>query len=219
MTDLAGEIRVALRALRRRTALSFIAVASLGGVLAISLFFATLIDGFLVAPLPYPHASQLVRFTARLPGHTLAESHGVSFPLALDLRAGLESLDGLAIDVGSTGTLVTGDGVQQLQGAVVSENLFAVLGVRPVLGRSFRPEEDAPGSEALVIVSHRLWLRNFGGDPSILGRSVDLADASRTVVGVMPEGFDFPGNEDYWLNLGSADPSRWGRTTWASSAS
>jgi hypothetical protein len=84
---------------------------------------------------------------------------------------------------------LTGQGEpEDLQGAAVSHDTFAMLGVDPVLGRSFRPEEDEAGGERVVVLSHRLWQRRFGADPSIVGKSVTLSGENFTVIGVMPRG-------------------------------
>jgi predicted permease len=88
---------------------------------------------------------------------------------------------------------MTGDGnPEQLNGTRVSSNLFSVLGVSPVLGRDFRSEDTIPGAGRVVILSHGLWLRRFGGDAAIIGREIRLDDKNFTVIGVMPPGFLFP---------------------------
>ncbi len=81
---------------------------------------------------------------------------------------------------------------EKLDGVTVTQNLFALLGVRPALGRDFRPEEDQPGANRVAIVSDGLWKRRFGGDRTILGREILLNDSKYTVIGVMPPGFSFP---------------------------
>ncbi len=79
-----------------------------------------------------------------------------------------------------------------MAGAQVSHNTFAMLGVTPALGRSFRSEEDRPGAESVVIISHGFWRKRFGSDPSLVGRKISLNGESRVVIGVMPAGFKFP---------------------------
>lgn len=85
-------------------------------------------------------------------------------------------------------------------GAAVSSDYFSVLGAKPELGRVFTREEDQPGAAQVVLLSHGLWQRRFGGDRNILGREIDLGGKT-TVIGIMPAGFEYPisdENQDYW---------------------
>jgi predicted permease len=94
------------------------------------------------------------------------------------------------------------DGVEQLTGAAATHSFFAVLGVAPLLGRTYTADEDAPGGDRRVaVLSHALWTRRFGRDPDILSRSVELDGVMHRVIGVMPAGFDFPGRVDVWVPL------------------
>jgi putative ABC transport system permease protein len=93
----------------------------------------------------------------------------------------------------------------------VSWNLFDLLGVQPVLGRTFRREEDGPKIETAVILSHGLWQRRYGGDPGIVGHTIPVGGTPRTVVGVMPQGFRFPERGELWAPM-SLDPAANTRT-------
>ena len=86
-------------------------------------------------------------------------------------------------------------------GAYASANLFDILRVRPMLGRTFRPEEDKPSTPPVMILSYRAWQDRFHGDPEVIGKSVRTNSEMTTIVGVMPERFDFPGQMDAWLPL------------------
>ena len=89
-----------------------------------------------------------------------------------------------------------------LASAAVTSTLFPLLGARPALGRAFLPDEDRPGSDHLVaVVSHELWQRLFGADPSLVGRTLTLDGESYTVTGIMPAGFEFPVAADVWVPL------------------
>lgn len=87
----------------------------------------------------------------------------------------------------------------RLSSAGVSSSFFETLGATPLLGRVFRPEDDMPNAEPVVVLSHGLWLRRFGAYPGVLGARIRLSDGPRTVVGVMPAGFDFPHRTDVWI--------------------
>jgi putative ABC transport system permease protein len=108
-------------------------------------------------------------------------------------------------------TLTGGGEPERVDGAWVSWNLFDLLGVQPVLGRTFRPEEDRPKVETAVILSHGLWQRRYGGDPTIVGRTIHVGGTSRSVVGVMPPGFRFPETGELWAPM-SLDPAANTRT-------
>ena len=104
---------------------------------------------------------------------------------------------------------LTGTGEpERLQGLRVSAQIFSVLGVSPVIGRSFTPAEDRPDS-GVAVISYPLWQERFGGDPGIAGRVVDFNRQPTTIVGVLPKGFEFPlpglpfgGGQDVWVPLG-----------------
>ncbi|HJS75055.1 MAG TPA: ABC transporter permease, partial [Vicinamibacteria bacterium] len=99
-------------------------------------------------------------------------------------------------------TLTGGDAAERVSTVEVSHQIFEVLGVSPALGREFRPEEDAPGKNAVLILSHGAWQRRHGADPSILGRTLTLDGIPATVVGVMPPDFYFPTRStEYWIPL------------------
>jgi predicted permease len=91
---------------------------------------------------------------------------------------------------------------EKLGGVAVTQNLFSVLGTKPVIGRVFAPEEDRPGAEHVVLVSYRLWKRRFGGDPKLVGQTILLNNQKYSVLGVMPPGFSFPfRNIDIWTPI------------------
>src|SRR5262249_22084196 len=83
----------------------------------------------------------------------------------------------------------------------VSADFFPVLGLKPLLGRTFRPEEDTPAHRQVALLSHGFWQRRFGGDPKVVGQSLTLDGQSYTVVGVAPPGFEFPRKRDLWVPL------------------
>jgi len=96
---------------------------------------------------------------------------------------------------------ITGDGApEQVEGNAITANLFPVLGVTPILGRNFLPEEDRPGNH-VALISHRLWQQRYGGSPSVVGRGILLDGVKHRVVGVMPRGFSIPERSDVWVPI------------------
>nr|HRC86467.1 ABC transporter permease [Thermoanaerobaculia bacterium] len=120
----------------------------------------------------------------------------------LDWRAAQKSFESLAAYYDGTMNLSGGeDKPERFSGGFLTANTFEVLRVKPILGRDFLPGEDAPGAEPVAILSHDLWQQRFHGDPAIVGKAIRINGISRTVVGVMPEGFLFPLREKLWMPL------------------
>ncbi len=202
------DLRLAVRGLARGGAAGPLAVLVLAlGIGATTALFS-LVDGLLLRPLPYEHPDELVRVyeTFRHPG---GEGLGsVSYPNFVDWRDRQEGFTGLAAYLSGDVALQGTDRPERLASISATANLFDVIGVTPALGRGFRPEDEAAGAAPVAVLSHRLWTTRFGADSAVLGRTVTLDGRAHTVVGVMPQGFEFPPGgraEDVWVPL-SLDP-------------
>ncbi|HYY99807.1 MAG TPA: ABC transporter permease, partial [Pyrinomonadaceae bacterium] len=184
------DLRYGFRMLRRRPGFTAVAVLTLAlGIGANSAIFSV-VNAVLLRPLPYEHPERLVRVmlldTKR--GETIRDHAYLNYA---DMRAQSNSFEGLAA-YADTGASLTGDAEpERVSGIVTSANFFRVLGVNAQLGRTFAPEEEQPGA-SVIVISHGLWQRRFGGDPRALGRQVTLGGKPATVVGVLPAGFQFP---------------------------
>jgi putative ABC transport system permease protein len=196
-------MRSALRSLVRTPALALATIATIAlGVGATSAMFGV-VYAVLLRPLPYPDPSRLAMIwekwqvgrdlkgvdpvvAARLAERSIVMTTGLEV-----WRKENRSFEGLAgfapLDVNVSG----GTEPERVEGLVASSSLFTVLGVSPALGRAFTEEEDTPGRDEVVVLSHALWTRRFGGDRQVLGRTVSLDGLPHTVVGVMPRGFHF----------------------------
>jgi predicted permease len=184
------DVRLAARSWRRSPGLAAAAVVTLGLALGANTALFGLFDAVLLRPLPgVGHAGRLVNVHRRMADGT--SFLGFSHPDYLDLRQRTRALDGLAAFNGRGASLGDGQGAPELVGIqLVSGNYFAVLGVRPLQGRVLSDADDgAPGASPVAVISHALWQRRFGGDPSVVGRTVRLNGYPFTVVGVGPEGF------------------------------
>src|SRR5262249_49771663 len=109
-----------------------------------------------------------------------------------DLRDQTQSLEHVTTLLGWLPTLTGQAEPEDVNGAAVSHDTFTMLGIEPVLGRTFSADEDRPGAERVAIISHRLWQRRFAGDQNIIGKNLTLSGDSFTVIGVMPRKFSFP---------------------------
>ena len=154
----------------------------------------------LLRPLPYPNADRLVFVWER---DRDGSRSNVGFATISDFATQSNSLE-MSAAVGGWEPSIGDVDPERVSGSRVSATYFKTLGVQPALGRDFLAEEDQPGHNQVVILSHRLWQRRFGGDRSIIGRSISIGGNPMTVVGVMPESFDnvVSPNAEIWRVLG-----------------
>ena len=198
--SLVQDMRYALRTLRRSPGFTIVAVVALAlGIGANSAIFS-LVDAVLLRGVPYQHADRLVVLIGNVQ-RTTVERRGNSFPDHADWRAQASSFDDIAAYSQLTLPLNTGGDPRPINVEAVSAPYFALLSVGPASGRIFRPEEEqVAGRNAVVVLSDGLWRREFGADPSIVGRDIDLGSRRYSVVGVMPPGFTgVTDSADVWI--------------------
>ncbi len=212
LDDLVHDLRYACRTISRSPGFSLIAVATMAlGIGATTAIFSV-IDATLLHPLPFPDAQQLVRIEDDLPGIAVSDV-GISIPEFWDLEnSGIFQY--VSLNGGGSVNLTGSSQPARIQFEPVSPTYFALLGVKPELGRTFDPNDRTPGFTLEVVITDGLWKREFGGDPHILGRSLRLDNDTYQVVGVMPPGFRDPGqtpgerSTDLWAGAGfAADPA------------
>ncbi len=201
MHTLWQDLRFGTRAIRRSPGFAALAVAALAlGIGANTAVFSA-VHAVLLEPLPFRDPSRLVMVFDVQPEVPQAPA---SMPIYVDWRDQNQVMDSVGGFTGR-GTVLTGDGDPvRLRAGVITATLMPVLGVRPLVGRWFTPEEDQPGGPKAVILSYTTWQTRFGGDPSIVGKTITLDGQPRPVVGVMPPGFDYPGRSEVWLPLARA---------------
>jgi putative ABC transport system permease protein len=206
MSSLWHDIRYALRILRKDAGATAIALAAIALGVGASTALFSVVNAVLLRPLPYSHPEQIA-WLAEL-NHD-GGSIRVGYPNFEDWRRQSNAFRYMAA-FGSGGVNATGGDVpQRTVAAAVSRDFFNVFGVNPQLGHLF-PSNGAGGETSLVL-GYGLWLRGFGGDPGILGRTVHISGLPCTVVGVMPRGFEFPPHAEAWIPIETfGDPG--GRT-------
>jgi putative ABC transport system permease protein len=210
MKSLWQDMRYGLRMSLKKPGFTLTAVITLSlGIGATSTIFS-FVNGILLRPLPYQDSERLVALDETAPKRGVA-SMGVSFPNFLDWREQNQVFTGVATYSSGNYTMTGSGEPEQLSGADISYNTFEVLGVAPVLGRTFTAEEDRPGNDLVVILGYGLWERRFGGKPEIIGQKITLLNQQRTVIGVMPPDFKFPDVADLWVPL-ALDTNSWTRT-------
>ena len=203
MKGLLQDIRFGLRQLHKNLGFTSVAAFTLALGIGANTAIFSLVSGIVLRPLPYPRPAELVSVTGTYPKGAFAA-----------MRDQVHTMDVAAYAEGHEFNLAHAGDPVRLSGTAVSAGLMPVLGARPETGRTFLHGEDGPGADALVILSHDLWEQRFGGDPSIVGRSIELEGMSRQVVGVMPRDFHFPSAKtQLWVPLHN-DPAN-SSTYWA----
>ena len=195
------DVRFGVRTLVKSPSFTVVAVVTLAlGIGANSAIFSV-VNTVLLRPLPYRDSDRLVQVWEK----GTADAFPLNSVSAANFRDWYEQnhvFEGLAA-VGRASFNLTGVGdPERVEGRRVSANLFRLLGVEPQLGRAFLPEEDAPGAGRVVILSDGLWRHRFNSDPGIVGKALTLNGQSYTVVGVMPQDFQFPSRQDeMWVPM------------------
>jgi predicted permease len=183
------DLRFAVRGLRSRPGFTLTVLLTLALGIGANAAIFTVVDAILLKPLPYAQPDRLVHLWETFESRVDARSEA-SYPDYLDWRARNHVFADLAGYQG--GGYILGGATPQMVGAArVTANFFNVLGVRPLLGRTFAPGEDAPGAPRVVLLTYGLWQRQFAGDRGIVGRSIVLDGTPSTVIGVLPKEFAF----------------------------
>jgi predicted permease len=201
MQTLWQDLRYGARMLLKNPGFTLIAVITLALGIGANAAIFNVVNAVLLRPLPFKEPERLIMIReTKLPQFP---EFSVSPGNFLDWKSQNTVFERLVAFNGSSFNLIgTGD-PEQLRGQRVTEGFLAMLGAQPELGRDFLPEEDQPGRNNVVILSHGLWQRRFGGDPKIINQPITLSGRSYTVIGVMPATFNFGGREtELWTPMG-----------------
>src|SRR6185295_11670518 len=198
---LTQDLRYAVRTLVKSPGFTAVAVLCLSLGIGVNATIFSVIDGVILQPYPFPDGEQII-----VPHSTSQKLRvtrgGVSFQNFEDLRDSNTTFSSMAAFTTRSLTIADGAGdPERYQGVAVSSGLFGLLGISPVLGRDFRPEDDRPGAAAVVVLSDEVWRRRYSGDPNIVGHALSLNGRSATVIGVMPPRFKFPQTHRLWVPL------------------
>lgn len=206
LEDLHRDVRHALRSFARAPGFTAAAVLTLAlGAGATTAVFSV-VHAVLLEPLPYPQPERLVRMWETNPAQGIDQGQ-VSPGTFADLRERTRTLESIALYMDRDFLLSFGDdnGAEEVPGAAVSPALFALLGARPVVGRTFAREAPTDPTAGEVVIGYGMWQRRFGGSPDVVGRTIlERGLHPLTIIGVMPAGFDFPGRSEIWFRTLSA---------------
>ena len=205
--ELAGDLRYAVRLFARQPGFVLLTIVTQALGVAVTTAVATIAYAVLLRPLPYAdpdslfHVYEVDRSRPDQPG-------AMSWPDFVDLRDKSRGFANVAGFSGGSRTLATSGSVERVPISEVTDGFFETLGVQPTLGRTFDRSHISPGGERAVILGYGTWQRRFGGDASIVGRSISLNDQAFTVIGVLPAAFEFPlrGLTEFWLPLVPSRP-------------
>ncbi|MEZ5293831.1 MAG: ABC transporter permease [Vicinamibacterales bacterium] len=203
---LVKDVRYACRSIAGSPGVFTVAVLSLGLGIGVNAAMFSLVDAVLFRPLPVESPATLVDvFTTGGDGDEYATS---SYPDFLDLAAANTVFSGMTGYSPMIAALNLGDRSRVAMGQIVTSNHFALLGVGPALGRVLQPADDAPGADRVVVLSDRMWRREYGGDPSVVGRTITLRGLPYTIVGVAPPAFTGVVpllTPEFWLPIAHAE--------------
>jgi putative ABC transport system permease protein len=188
--DMGQEIRHAFRRLARSPGFSLTAALSLAVGIGANTAIFSLVNGVLLQPLPFEEPEQLVGVWNTAPGldmEILPQSPAVNFTYVDECT----TLDAVGLWSGGTVTVLGVEGQDLMPAVIVTAGTFQALRVRPAIGRVFSVEDDTPGTARTVILSYQYWQDRFGGDPAVVGQSLQINDLPREIIGVMPRGFRF----------------------------
>ena len=201
LADFLQDLRYASRMLLKNPGFTAVAVIALALGIGANTAIFSVVNTVLLRPLPYTDPEQLVMVWEDASRHgyprdTPAAANFVDWRDQNSVFSGMAAIADMNFNLTGVGD------PERLKGRRVSANLFPLLGVDPQFGRVFTAAEDQPGAQRVVLLSHRLWLRRFGGDQSIVSKSLTLNGENYTVVGVMPARFQFPENDDeLWVPI------------------
>jgi putative ABC transport system permease protein len=202
------DLRYAIRTLRKSPGFSIVAALTLAvGIGSTTAMFAV-VNGVLLSKLPVREQDRVVvvwieDLTSRF-GH-VPFSYG-AFTALRDQRGAFESLAGVDYNGAWSMPAEVGEVATTLGGGIVAGDFFGVLGVKPLLGRVLRADDDVVGGPHVLVISYGLWRRAFAGDPHVLGKTLRIKSVSYAIVGVLPQGFEYPKGADFWTTLALVVP-------------
>jgi macrolide transport system ATP-binding/permease protein len=204
MTGLMQDLRYAIRQLRQSPAFAATAILILSlGICASAAIFA-FVDAALIKPLPYADPSRLVFVTESIP---MIPRANISYPDYLDWKKSNQVFRTMDVYNGTGYLLSKEGGAEPVPAVRVSDGFFRTLGITPMLGRDFHDGEDLPAAPFTVILGYSTWQKRYGGLPEVVGQSVTLSGVPHTIIGVLPQSFQFAprGNAEFWTTLHATD--------------
>jgi len=211
VTTFIGDLRIGLRVLIKEKSFCALAVTVLAlGICGVTTMFSV-VNGIMLRGFSFPNADRLVSVNFIDPSTQNAFGvNGQTYAMDYEeLRPAQQSYDLMAAYLnGSTVNISYNGQPKRYTGAYITEDFLKILGVAPVQGRDFTADDNTPGAEKVALIGYAMWQRDFGSAPDIVGKAVRVNGKPATIVGVMPQGFAFPQNEEIWIPLFSEFPAK-----------
>src|SRR5436190_20910888 len=197
-----NDVRFGARMLVKTPAFTAIAVLALALGIGASTTTFSVVNALLLKPWPYIQDQDRILYVSEyFPNVSSDHDNGVAYPDYLDFKQQATTLEGFGTTSTATTILSDGEKPDRYLGAFITADAFSFLGVKPVLGRTFRADEDRQGATPVALLGYEIWQNHFGSDANIIGRVVTINGKRVTVVGVMPKGWRFPEASDLWMPL------------------
>ena len=205
MRSFLADLRFAVRSFSRQPGPTALILLTLTlGIAANTAVFA-IVDGLFLRPFPYPEPDRLVYVNEQAPTWNL-EYTGINYPDFATWRERVSAFEGIALWDHASINLADASGAERAEGLAVTYDFPAVLGVRPLLGRTFTKEEDGPTPSRLIVIGYGLWRTRFAGSRDVIGQSLRVNSRPYTIIGVLPPEAAFPGSTQFWVPL-NGDPT------------
>jgi predicted permease len=195
------DLSYAVRMLVKTPGFAIIAILAIALGIGASTTSFSIVNAVLLRPFPLMQNQDRLVYLTQYFTKTADQDSGITFPDYLEIKKQATSLEGFGAWQDATFIITNGETPERFLGARVSGETFSFLGVQPVLGRQFRPEEDSLNAPPVALLGYHVWQNLFGADPAIVGRQVPINGRQVTVVGVMPKGWRFPERSDIWMPL------------------
>jgi putative ABC transport system permease protein len=195
------DLRYACRMLVKTPGFTSIAVLAVALGIGASTTMFSAINALLLRPMPLMQDQERLVSISQFFHKNADQNAGTSFPDFVQWKKEVTTFDGIAAIQESTAIVSGGDKPERYLGGEISANAFSFLGVQPILGRQFRPEEDDLNAAPVALIGYDLWQNHFAGDRSVVGKTIPINGKQRTIIGVMPKGWRFPEVCDLWMPL------------------
>jgi predicted permease len=192
------DLRYAVRSLRESPGFTVVAILTLALGFGANTAVFTIVNGVLLRPLPFPDPERLFLISYQSTDRTEPGLYDTNY---LEYQRQNRAFDKIATFNEDSAVLTGAGAATRVPTALVTSGFFSVLGVNPVFGRTFRPQEEQPGKNRVAVLSDKIWQSRFGADPNILGKTTTLDGEAYSVIGVMPGSFSYPHNAAVWLPL------------------
>ena len=196
-----GDLKYAVRMLIKTPAFALIAILAVALGIGASTTSFSIVNAVLLRPFPLIQDQDRLVYLTQYFLKTPDQDNAMSFPDYLEIKKQATSLEGFGAWTDATFIITNGDKPERFLGSNISSGTFSFLGVQPILGRDFRPEEDNLNATPVALLGYHVWQNLFGGDPAIVGRQVPINGRQVTIIGVMPKEWRFPRVSDLWMPL------------------